>query len=408
MIQRITQMALVCLVFTGAVTLGGCISLFSDFDDLKDETWIHEAGEPNGLQSNTYPTAFAFGGGSGVGTDFLALGRNPSNVALLNFNAAGDLRSEARPTPDGFNFDNMPARPPTAGLAGSDGNQSLIIGLSAGTTGGVGIYSADALASSVTVVPTSMIPTGVALAPTNAGGPGNDIIAVGSGAIEIYAEGNQGTTPTQSCTLTGASNVISGDFLPSMPGDELALAVGDQLQGFDGSVLTGSLCPAGVAFGGGNGETDFGQSLAVGDFDGNGQLDIAAAAPSANRVYLFFNITMTGTTSTDMIDGEASFGSSIAIGDLDGDGLDELIVGVPTGTADGVSMAGRVDIFKFTGTTPQTPVELTRAEPESNETFGATVGIATFGGNKDLLLVSGNKRLFVNFRHPLPGDTDPR
>ncbi len=407
-----SSLAMLAIFLT--VLPSGCFSLLGDFGDLEDETFVHESSEPDGLQSATYPTAFAFSAASGGGTDFIALGRNPSNVALLNFGADGGLSAEAKPTPDGFGFEDYTIPPPTAGLSGDSGNQSIVVGLTAGTSGGIGLYSPAQLAPTITVLPTPMIPSGLAYAPTSAaGGPGADIIAVGDGNILTFGEGNFTATPSSACTLVGATNVASGDFLSASAGDEIVIVTNDQIQVLEGTALDGDpttppacTLPGTPITASGNGEADFGRSLAVGDFDGNGELDVAASATAATRVYVFFNLG--GTPSMAMVSGDSGFGSTIAAGDLDGDGQDELIVGVPNGAAKGVAAAGRVDIFQFTGTTPGTAIALTRAEPESNETYGAAVAVATFGGSKDLVLVGGNKNVFVNFRHPIAGDTDPR
>jgi hypothetical protein len=102
----------------------------------------------------------------------------------------------------------------------------------------------------------------------------------------------------------------------------------------------------------GNGPDDhFGTTLAIGDFDGNGFDDLAAAAPNKNhgtgnpndsgRVYVAYSIGSgpDPDVTPDIIgedewagdtpgEGE-QFGSALAAGDVDGDGFDDLLSGAP-------------------------------------------------------------------------------
>ena len=82
---------------------------------------------------------------------------------------------------------------------------------------------------------------------------------------------------------------------------------------------------------GSTGFEQFGNSLAAGDFDGDGRMDLVVAAPLANPPYLKVIDTMTLTTLASMIlpPGAGSmlsqFGRSIELRDIDGDGKSEIL-----------------------------------------------------------------------------------
>lgn len=97
----------------------------------------------------------------------------------------------------------------------------------------------------------------------------------------------------------------------------------------------------------------FGEALAEGDFDGNGELDLAIGVPGEDNdtltntglgaVQVLYNSAFTEVFDQADFDGgwlrEASdeFGSVLAAGDFDGDGISDLAIGVP---GEGISVPG--------------------------------------------------------------------
>ena len=86
----------------------------------------------------------------------------------------------------------------------------------------------------------------------------------------------------------------------------------------------------------------FGQTLAAGDFDGDGFKEIAIGAPGMGRVFI-----LNGKASAPkvILTGSDNFGAALAVGDFDHDGLDDLAVGTPNTTSGNAANAGRVTIF---------------------------------------------------------------
>lgn len=108
----------------------------------------------------------------------------------------------------------------------------------------------------------------------------------------------------------------------------------------------------------------FGDSLATGDFNGDGKDDLAVGVPyndrgaqNAGAVNVLYGsnngLTATGNQiwhqNSPLVLGVAdyldSFGSSLATGDFDGDGRDDLAVGVPNEEVSSVSSAGAVNVL---------------------------------------------------------------
>lgn len=114
---------------------------------------------------------------------------------------------------------------------------------------------------------------------------------------------------------------------------------------------------------------NFGQSLAVGDFDGDGDDDLAVGAPFDNvdgaintgSVHVFYGFAGGLSTSNDKIwhrgkkgvkgglQPSARFGWSLVAGDFDGDGRDDLAIGAAFDHIDGLGDAGSVSVLYGSG-----------------------------------------------------------
>jgi hypothetical protein len=125
----------------------------------------------------------------------------------------------------------------------------------------------------------------------------------------------------------------------------------------------------------------FGENLAGGhDVDGDGLADLAVGAPlragpagsAAGAVDLFRGGAL--GTRWGTLSGEAQddwFGQSVALGDLDGDGYAEVIVGAPYNDRNG-SAAGAVFVFRGGPSPPTAPWKVFTGEA-SNDQFGWAV-----------------------------------
>ncbi|HTJ41730.1 MAG TPA: FG-GAP-like repeat-containing protein [Kofleriaceae bacterium] len=230
-----------------------------------------------------------------------------------------------------------------------------------------------------------------------------------------------------------ASSMISGDF----DGDGFTdLAVGAPDDGSHGAVylfkgVSSStegtldrlvawrrLTPPGVNL------SNFGASLATGDFDGDGITDLAVGAPGTTSgaqvlgggLFVFGAVAIThpdGTASrTDAIaqkqawtetslgialDNTDRFGAALAAGDFDGDGVDDLAVGIPRRTVGGKTDAGAVQVLhgRANGTFTTGKLWTAGAVPTGVVTQGARFGASLTAADLDPDLVRGYADLAV-------------
>lgn len=149
---------------------------------------------------------------------------------------------------------------------------------------------------------------------------------------------------------------------------------------------------------------DLGSQLAVARFPDDvatdGLDDLVYSAPSLNKVFVRFGSGQTAEINAG--DQGSDFGDSIAIGDLDGDGTPEVIVGAPKADVGGASNGGAVYVFAFDPTAAQKfrqVATLGPAAPEAEERFGKSVTVAPFGtGDDRVLVIGGEGEVFTYFR----------
>jgi hypothetical protein len=167
-------------------------------------------------------------------------------------------------------------------------------------------------------------------------------------------------------------------------------------------------------------------TIAVGDVDGNGKLDLVTAesapgsAPGVVRYYRDIDVSNPGAAEKipplTADQPSALYGVRMLIDDVDGDGKNELVVTDPATNVNNVTGAGKLYIFGFGGTcaTPQGPMCLKEAlwapEPGTDNHFGralATTAYKTAKGTKRILGVGERNKLNVYFRVS-PSAADPR
>jgi hypothetical protein len=156
-----------------------------------------------------------------------------------------------------------------------------------------------------------------------------------------------------------------------------------------------------IAYPGSARAVTFGQSVAIGDFDGNGVRDIIIGAPrddgpagttAEGKVYVFYGPSFDTYLAIDkpgLPQDDANFGFALAAGSTDADAADELIVGAPyEGIVDHPNR-GHAYHFKFNSGSADS-IELSPAVNQTDMWYGFSVTMGDLlnhgGGQKDPII----------------------
>jgi hypothetical protein len=156
------------------------------------------------------------------------------------------------------------------------------------------------------------------------------------------------------------------------------------------------------------------QTLAFGDVDGDGALDLVTgtvAASGSGTVTVYPKLGAGVTIPSDASEGgSTSRGLRIAIANLDGKDVPEIVVGDPNATVSRVSAAGQVQIYRY-GTAgcaaervrgPACLVQtLYDTEPTANAQFGRALTTTPFpapASKQSLLAIGMKNAVWVYFR----------
>ncbi len=143
------------------------------------------------------------------------------------------------------------------------------------------------------------------------------------------------------------------------------------------------------------GRVDLGSALAAGDFDEDGRDDLLIGAPGfgsgGGAVYLMRHTSPTVIVIETVVSngGESGgrCGTSLAVGDFDDDGNLDFATGCPLATFDGFTDVGRIQVFRGFGTGVFSGGFLSQNSPdiaggpEPGDLFGFSVAVGNFNGD---------------------------
>ncbi|EGJ33557.1 MULTISPECIES: FG-GAP and VCBS repeat-containing protein [Moorena] len=165
----------------------------------------------------------------------------------------------------------------------------------------------------------------------------------------------------------------------------------------NGLVASQGLSQAGL--GANEADDRFGESLAVGDFNGDGFDDLVVGAPGEapgsapkSGFAFVFNGSQNGLVASQGLDqaglganeADDRFGESLAVGDFNGDGFDDLVVGAPGEAPGSAPKSGFAFVFNGSQNGLVASQGLSQAGLGANEAddrFGESLAVGDFNGD---------------------------
>lgn len=150
-------------------------------------------------------------------------------------------------------------------------------------------------------------------------------------------------------------------------------------------------------------DSNFGSSLTVLDFDGDGNRDIAVGAPARTtdsqpgRVWIFYGPELTRVDELVPSDSNKAdrFGYYLAAGNVDGRGGDELAVGAPGASVHGRTGAGRISLFTCRNGEAVETASFTSPAPTTGARLGTNVILGDFLAGAGLEVAAAAPRALV-------------
>ncbi len=411
----IGKFAAILSILTGyAIFVGASGCNWQEFGDLSDTTWVHVTKTPGSPDFDRYGEAISVASDSD-GLDFFVWGQ--ANDPIADGLAQVHYDSDGSASSTGIIFDGIDPVPSGSILPmqrdATTGVNNVVIGVSQnnGDSGRVLVWSPGNAAPQLGQTHAFDAPiTAVAAGLIRENATTSELVAASGSTLFLiadYAMNSAGND--QECAPAGANDIpiglawsaeIAGDIAVAMRLEAGTSTV--YIVDSDNMAQGGGACDIETQFAAPGGENDFGSQMHIANFAGDSEADLIAAAPSANKVYVF-------SSEPDPIvinapPGAGRFGASLATANYS-DRV--LIIGAPNAEIDGNDNAGAVYLYTYDGASFKLAATLHNARPEADQHFGQAVSVASFGG-QDIIIVGADGEIFTYFLNPLNNETDPR
>lgn len=403
-----------------SLAAGGC--KWTDFDDLKEETWSTSTGKPDNSAAN-WAVAIARlgrGGAAGTGGTLAVIGASGALYDELTIGPGGDVNTTAEVPLDAmFGITNLALDPlllprPDADeialVTGSEATRSFALRAAGGDVNPVSVGGPGLPTAATYLVP----PTPGPAAPTM-----QMLIGQADAVYAVLLDQPSQPTMAPKCALRDAAmgmfNIRAlGAYRPAAPatGDEvLVLTDGGKLLVYPGTVFGGCsptmtqlpnpLVAADIGL---TGVQPGSQILVFSDTSGTYAAVQAHNDTGKGRLGLY-RITTTALEEVGPPREVAGLRTAALFQHTDG-AKRYVLAGTPNATVEGV-VAGQVQAFELdtaSGVAASPAMALSDAQPEDRQSFGRGVAALPFNG-KTIIAVAADNDVFLYFRTTLYGET---